>query len=238
MKTLIVLICIGFAIAAYCASMTFNFNFNKSRNFLYWLSDTFFKIVGNILTMIAALVIFMGGASSYISHSIQNAFNGLDSIDTSLVGDTIKQVEKADTIDLPQAVKPTKVADKKEDKVVEDKKEKVAETKTDKKPFYVKLTCYNPKPEQCQGNPLQTASTDMIDLNKLKRGELHWCAVSRDLKDKLPFGTIVNIDGFGNHVVKDLMGPGIYNGIDILQDENKPQFMHKRVKIIIVSLPS
>ena len=211
-----------FATCFFVASKVFDYNFTKNndgeKRFLYATLASFTKALGILFCAISAMVVWNDSDKAECNKEQITAT------------DTIRQVVYVDSI---------KTEPKGTEKITkDDKKEKVAETKIDKKPFYVKVTCYNPDPAQCQGNPLQTASTDMIDLDKLKRGELHWCAVSRDLKDKLPFGTIVNIDGFGNHVVKDLMRPGIYNGIDILQDENKPQFMHKRVKITIVSLPS
>lgn len=202
-----------FATCFFVASKVFDYNFTKNndgeKRFLYATLASFTKALGILFCAISAMVVWNDSDKAECNKEQITAT------------DTIRQVVYVDSI-----------------KTEPKETEKVAETKIDKKPFYVKVTCYNPDPAQCQGNHLQTASTDMIDLDKLKRGELKWCAVSRDLKKKLPFGTIINVDGFGNLIVKDLMGPGIYNGIDILQDKSKPIFMYEKVKVTIVSLPS
>ena len=136
-----------------------------------------------------------------------------------MVNDTIKQVEKADTIDLQQAVKPTKVAE---------------QPKTEKKVLCsvnATLTCYNPDPKQCSGDPFLTASGDRINAQKLKEKKIKWCAVSRDWKKKFPMNSIVEIEGFGQYIVKDLMAAGIYKSFDILQDKSVPQFKYTNRKV-------
>ena len=46
---------------------------------------------------------------------------------------------------------------------------------------HVKVTCYQPVEAQCDSDPLTTADGSKIDLHKLKKGNVKWCAISRDL---------------------------------------------------------
>lgn len=43
------------------------------------------------------------------------------------------------------------------------------------------LTIYNPEAGQCDESPLITANNSHIDLEKLRRNEIRWMALSRDL---------------------------------------------------------
>lgn len=43
------------------------------------------------------------------------------------------------------------------------------------------LTIYNPEEDQCDDSPLITANNSYIDLEKLRRNEIRWMALSRDL---------------------------------------------------------
>jgi hypothetical protein len=43
------------------------------------------------------------------------------------------------------------------------------------------LTIYNPEEDQCDDSPLITANNSRIDLEKLRRNEIRWMALSRDL---------------------------------------------------------
>lgn len=101
------------------------------------------------------------------------------------------------------------------------------------KPFitHVTLTVYNAKESQCDSSPLITASNFTIDKDQLKRGELKICAVSDDLKWALPFHSIIEVEGHGQYIVEDRMNKRFKHRIDLLQDENEPQFMKKNVKI-------
>ena len=51
------------------------------------------------------------------------------------------------------------------------------------KPFitHVTLTTYNAVARQCDNTPLITADGTKIDVKKLKKGNIKYCAVSRDL---------------------------------------------------------
>ncbi len=43
------------------------------------------------------------------------------------------------------------------------------------------LTIYNPEESQCDTDPLITANNSKIDLDKLRRNEIRWMALSRNL---------------------------------------------------------
>ncbi len=43
------------------------------------------------------------------------------------------------------------------------------------------LTIYNPEENQCDDSPLITANNSRIDLDKLRRNEIRWMALSRNL---------------------------------------------------------
>lgn len=59
----------------------------------------------------------------------------------------------------------------------------------------ITLTVYNPVESQCDDTPLVTANGTKIDLEKLKKGEIKYCAVSRDLLSEIPYGSIIYIEG-------------------------------------------
>lgn len=91
----------------------------------------------------------------------------------------------------------------------------------------VTITCYNAVAEQCDGDPLTTASGKKIDLNKLNRGELRYVAVSRDLLKEYKYGDMVDVyisDGHpynGTWVVADTMHRRWNNKIDLLVGRNQ-----------------
>lgn len=84
----------------------------------------------------------------------------------------------------------------------------------------VTVTKYNPVRSQCDDTPLVTASGNLIDLGKLKKGSLRWIAVSRDLREKFKYGTIVELIGSpeieGEWVVTDTMNPRWTKRVDLL----------------------
>lgn len=104
--------------------------------------------------------------------------------------------------------------------------------KKDKFITHVTLTVYNPEKSQCDLTPLITANGTKIDLKKLKDGKLKYCAVSRDLLWCLPYGSTINIEGFGEYLVVDTMNERFNHHVDILQHKNKPIFKKTKVKII------
>lgn len=78
----------------------------------------------------------------------------------------------------------------------------------------VTITCYNAVASQCSGNPLITASGRKIDLKKLNKGELRYCAVSRDLLKEYNYGDTIEVFISEGHP---------YNGEWLVADT-----MHKR----------
>lgn len=91
----------------------------------------------------------------------------------------------------------------------------------------VLATYYNPVAEQCWGDPLVTASGKRIDLEKLKREEIKWIAVSRDLLAHYKYGDKVilscsedpSIDGV--YSIEDTMNERFKNRIDLLWHTSK-----------------
>lgn len=87
--------------------------------------------------------------------------------------------------------------------------------------FKVVVTKYNPVPEQCDSDPLITADGSFIDTLALRRGELRWIAVSRDLREHFHYGDTVVLETgqgeiLGEYVVRDTMNPRWNNRVDIL----------------------
>ena len=95
----------------------------------------------------------------------------------------------------------------------------------------VTITYYQPLAEQCSGNPLLTADGSRIDLAKLERGEIKWCAVSPDLYKK---GGRIWIDGMGVYEIHDKTSARHRAWVDILISPNhKPKGTKKCHKVII-----
>ena len=87
----------------------------------------------------------------------------------------------------------------------------------------VTATVYNPVVGQCDDDPLTTADCSVIDLDKLKSGEIKWVALSRDLLKHFKYGDVIelicsrdsSINGF--YEVHDTMNKRFKNYIDILK---------------------
>lgn len=103
---------------------------------------------------------------------------------------------------------------------------------------HVTVTCYQPVEAQCDSNPLITADGSKIDLKKLKRGEIKWCAISRDLlwlfpKDK---PKRVHIEGYGIYEVRDVMNKRFNHRLDILlHPSDDTMILDKNVKVTILA---
>ena len=97
---------------------------------------------------------------------------------------------------------------------------------------HVTLTTYNPVEAQCDSDPLVTADGTKIDLNKLKKGKIKYCAVSRDLLWCLPYGSVLEIEGHGMYIVKDTMNERFNHCIDILQHVGEKNFKKTKVKVV------
>lgn len=88
----------------------------------------------------------------------------------------------------------------------------------------VTVTRYNPVESQCNSQPLITADMSKISLSKLKRGEIRWIAVSRDLRKIYKYGDVVEIKAKngdddsinGLYEVHDTMNKRFTDRIDIL----------------------
>ena len=86
--------------------------------------------------------------------------------------------------------------------------------------FQVVVTKYNPVPEQCDSDPLITADGSYIDTLLLKKGDLKWIAISRDLREYFNYGDTViirnNSEIEGEYVVRDTMNPRWKMRVDLL----------------------
>ena len=102
---------------------------------------------------------------------------------------------------------------------------------------HVTLTCYQPVKSQCNNQPLVTADGSKINLHHLKRGNIKWCAISRDLLYLFPKNKPkrVSIEGFGVYEVKDIMNKRHKHRIDILiHPKNSKRISIKNVKVRIL----
>ena len=102
---------------------------------------------------------------------------------------------------------------------------------------HVTLTCYQPVKSQCNNQPLVTADGSKINLHHLKRGNIKWCAISRDLLYLFPKNKPkrVFIEGFGVYEVKDIMHKRHKHRIDILihpKNSKRISIEHVKVKIL------
>jgi hypothetical protein len=103
------------------------------------------------------------------------------------------------------------------------------------------LTIYNPEEGQCDADPLITANNSRIDLDKLRRNEIRWMALSRDLLKRwngaFNYGDTVllqagdaSIDGLW--VINDNMNKRFKNRGDLLfHKESRSTGIWKNVRI-------
>lgn len=91
-------------------------------------------------------------------------------------------------------------------------------------------TYYHAEVSQCDDNPFITADQSEIDSVKLKKGELRWVALSRDLlkrwKGPINYGDTIyihhsNDELRGNWIVHDCMNARYKNRIDFLAHPGK-----------------
>lgn len=102
---------------------------------------------------------------------------------------------------------------------------------------HVTLTYYHPVKEQCDDQPLITADGSKIDLSRLKKGEIRWCAISRDLLWLFPKNKPkrIWIEGYGIYEVRDVMHKRQKHKVDILlHPQDKQHIYKKHVKIKIL----
>lgn len=107
------------------------------------------------------------------------------------------------------------------------------------KPFitHVTLTTYNAVASQCDDSPLITADGTKIDINKLKRGKIKYCAVSRDLLRYIPLGSVIHIEGHGYYEVRDTMNKRFNHYIDILQHKSQKNFKKEKIRVVVIKKP-
>ena len=101
----------------------------------------------------------------------------------------------------------------------------------------VTLTTYNAVVGQCDSDPLTTADGTKIDLKKLKKGQIKYAAVSRDLLWAIPLGSIIHIEGHGYYEVRDTMNKRFNHYVDILQDVKQKNFKKTNIKIVVIKKP-
>lgn len=80
------------------------------------------------------------------------------------------------------------------------------------------LTIYHPVSAQCDGTPLITASNARIDLEKLRRSEIRWMALSRNLLKKWK-GEF----NYGDTVLLESGDPAI-DGLWVINDNMNKRF--------------
>jgi len=83
------------------------------------------------------------------------------------------------------------------------------------------LTIYNPVEGQCDDSPLITANNSHIDLGKLRRNEIRWMALSRDLlkrwKGEFNYGDTVVLDA----------GDAAIDGLWVINDNMNKRFKNR-----------
>jgi hypothetical protein len=83
------------------------------------------------------------------------------------------------------------------------------------------LTIYNPVTNQCDADPLITANNSRIDLDKLRRNEIRWMALSRDLlkrwNGKFNYGDTVRLEA----------GDATIDGLWVINDNMNKRFKNR-----------
>lgn len=102
--------------------------------------------------------------------------------------------------------------------------------KIHRKVIKVRLTHYHPVKAQCDTHPLITADGSKIDLHKLKKGQIRWCAVSRDIWKMFPKNRkkTIWIEGYGIYEVRDVTNERMRNTIDILLHPTSSKKIYKK----------
>lgn len=106
------------------------------------------------------------------------------------------------------------------------------------KVIYARVTCYQPVKSQCGSNPLVTADGSRIHFGKLKRGEIKWCAVSRDISRMFPKGCkkkMIHIEGYGIYEVKDATSARLTKTVDLLIHPTHKPFCKRNIKITLLT---
>lgn len=103
---------------------------------------------------------------------------------------------------------------------------------------FERTTYYNPIEEQTDSYPLETADGSIIDLERLQKGELKWCAVSRELLKKwggsLSFGDSIDVEFMknpelnGKWIIHDITAQKYRNTIDLLVHQDQPIRLYRK----------
>lgn len=96
------------------------------------------------------------------------------------------------------------------------------------------VTSYNAVKSQTDDTPTITADGTKINHKKVKNGTQKIAAISRDLLWMIPFGSIIEVEGYGRYEVRDTMNARYNHCIDILQHSSKPNFKEEHVKITVI----
>lgn len=101
---------------------------------------------------------------------------------------------------------------------------------------HCRVTVYQPTKSQTDDTPLITSDGSRIDLAKLRRKEIRWCAISRDLLWLFPKGKPkrILIEGMGVCEVRDTMNERFDHCVDILIHPSDKRRFNKRMKITIL----
>lgn len=87
-------------------------------------------------------------------------------------------------------------------------------------------TYYNACESQCNADPLVTADMSKINKEKLVNLDIRWCAVSRDMLEYYPYGTVIHVQSEnetlnGYWEVHDTMNKRYTGRIDFLFPEGE-----------------
>lgn len=98
------------------------------------------------------------------------------------------------------------------------------------------VTVYHPVKAQTDDTPLITSDGSRIDLRKLKRREIRWCAISRDLLWLFPKDRPkrIHIERLGVYEVRDTINKRFDHRVDILLHPSDKGMLNKRLKIMIL----
>lgn len=101
-------------------------------------------------------------------------------------------------------------------------------------------TCYHATASQCNADFLTTADGTRIESTEQAYSH-RIVAVSRDLKERLPFGTVIMVKSDNNLLngaweVHDVMNERYSNAVDFLFNPDMPSFK-KELEIKVVSYP-
>ena len=96
------------------------------------------------------------------------------------------------------------------------------------------VTSYNAVKSQTDDSPNITADGTRLNHEKVKNGTQRIAAISRNLLWLIPYGSIIEVEGYGIFEVRDTMNKRYKHCVDILQHSSKPNFKEENVKITVI----